>query len=90
MVWQLTITDKLLELAKVGRALREAGVKRVCIGELQIELTDWEPPLVAPEQQQPTRGVTEIEYGDVFEDPDLYGIPGGKVPGLPRIPRDDE
>lgn len=88
MVWKLTITDKLIELAKAAIELRKAGVTRVSLGELQLDLTEWAPPAAAPEQQ-PSNGVVHIEYDDAFDDPDTYGT-SGRVPGFPRPPRDDE
>lgn len=88
MVWKLTITEKLTDLAKAALELRKAGVTRVAFEGLELELLEWSPPPPAPQQLSidGNRGVAEL---DIFEDPDTYGIVG-RVPGFPRAKREEE
>lgn len=81
---QTSISDLFDQLIEKGQALREAGVRRVRIGAVAVELLPLVEPDPTPEPQMPDF------HPNPLQDPSLYPELGGRIPGYAPVDDEDE
>jgi hypothetical protein len=85
------LEETLATLAAKAKDLRQAGVTRVAIGDIELELAEPEPPPAPPpvDERQP-KSEDDGRRRSAIDDPDTFG---GEIPrrrGAPRVVEHEE
>ena len=76
-------------IAEKAKALRAAGVRKLVIDGLTLELDPPDSPELAPDKATYS-SLTDLPDADPLNDPATFGRRDGSVPGFDKTRRDDE
>lgn len=78
----MTPADWLQLIAERAKELRAAGVRKLEMPELRLELDAWEPEPMAARDSDKDRTVVIEGDSDPFNDPATFGRRDGSLPGF--------
>lgn len=84
---ELTPAQWLSLVAEKAAELRKAGIRKLTMPELQLELDPYEMP---PEPVRNPQHVEIVEDSDPLNDPATFAMRDGSVPGIRRRRSEDE
>lgn len=86
---ELTPAQWLALVAEKAAELRKAGVRKLVLPQLQLELDAYEPEQPAVPARDPST-VEMTEDSDPLNDPTTFAMRDGSIPGFKNNRRGDE